>query len=162
MEAIPFFHRVQDVRFAPYPSKLVDDIRAHTRPQDAFATMKPREILLAGRRIFHLRNEDLRGTIPHLRGLRFKFKERESEQLKLYSAMTASEFCQRTHDLGIQVVEFSPDQRRLPIFLLVKEHTAFEGIPYESTESYAYVRTDFCAQEAAGTSEAVSESREGR
>ena len=145
-EAVPFFYRLQDLKFAPYPSTFIDDIRSQTKPHDAFVTMKPREILLAGRRVFYLNNDDLKGTIPHLRGLRFKFPEREKTQRELYATMTVSEFCRISAALHVQVVEFSPEQRRLPIFSMIKDHVAFEATPFESKALYSYVRTDFCSQ----------------
>ena len=143
-EALPFFKRGSKVRLAEYPSKFVQLIRQNTSPREVFATQNPREILLAGRKIYYLNNNDLGGTIPHLRGLRFKFSERLISQMRLYTAMTEMDFCSVARELGVQVVEFSPEQQWFPIYSKVKHQAIFTATPEGELGVFSYVSTREC------------------
>lgn len=144
-EAVPFFNRGSKARLAEYPSRFIGLIWDKTAPQEVFATQNPREILLAGRKIYYLNNDNLGGTIPHLRGLRFKFPQRLTSQLQLYAVMKAEDFCSTAQQLGVHVVEFSPQQQWLPVYSKVKHWELFSATPEGEQGRFSYVSTRECA-----------------
>lgn len=144
VEAVPFFTKEGSKKVADYPSPLIEEIRAKTRPDAVFATSNPREVLLAGRRIYFLNNKDMDGTIPHLQGVSFRFAKRERVQGFLYSANNAETFCSMAERLGISVVEFSPEQQRSDLFRQVSQHTIMRVMVERKGGEFAFVSLDFC------------------
>lgn len=143
-EAPPYFTKEDSKKVADYPSPLIDEIRAKTRPNAVFATSNPREVLLAGRRIYYLNNKDMDGTIPHLRGLNFRFTARERSQGALYAAQSPQELCVTGRQLGVSIVEFSPTQQESELFRQVSQHTIIRATVERKRAEFAFVSLDFC------------------
>jgi hypothetical protein len=148
-EALPYFTKEGAKRVAEYPSPLIEEIRAKTRPDAVFATSNPREVLLAGRRIYFLNNKDMDGTIPHLRGLNFRFIAREKSQGLLYSAQNAKQLCMVGQKLGVSIVEFSPVQQESNLFRQVSQHTIIRATLERKGAEFVFVSLDFCGDIAA-------------
>ena len=144
VEAIAFT-RVYTMPIAPYPSEIVTLIRERTLPHDTFVTSLPREVLLAGRRVYFLHYRTLEGTTPHLRSLGFKLSKRAAQEARVYKAASTQEFCLVARELGVDVVEFSPEQQSLPVFDLVKGHELFAVVPFKESAPRSYISTRFCA-----------------
>ncbi len=142
-EAIAFT-RSFSMPIAPYPSEMVERIRERTRPHDVFVTSLPREVLIAGRRVYLLHYKTLEGTTPHIKALGFNFAKRTEQEARLYRATTLEEFCAAVHDLRVDVIEFSRQQQSLPVYELVRGHELFSGVPYKETEPRSYIGTRLC------------------
>lgn len=143
-EAIPFMQVGKRELLVDYPSPLIDGIREKTRPSDVIATSSPREVLMAGRRVYYLDNTDLAGTIPHLRGLSFRFSRRAELQQQLYRAFDPVGFCEVAAELGVAVVEFSPEQQAKPLFSQLAEQVILRADIPRKNGSFAFVSTGFC------------------
>lgn len=152
MEAIAFT-RSFSMPIAPYPSEMIKRIRERTRPHDVFVTTLPREVLLAGRRVYLLHYKTLEGTIPHLKGLGFKFALRAGQEARLYRATSPETFCSVARELKVDVIEFSPEQQELPLYAALKEHEIFTAVPYKETEPRSYITSRFCDSLRADTSQ---------
>jgi hypothetical protein len=143
MEALAFT-RSFTMPIAPYPSEMIKLIWEKTRPHDVFVTALPREVLLAGRRVYFLHHKSLEGTTPHIQGLGFKFALRAGQEARLYRATSPETFCSVALELKVDVIEFSAEQQRLPLYAAIQEHELFNAVPYKQTEPRSYVSTRFC------------------
>jgi hypothetical protein len=144
MEAIAFT-RSFSMPIAPYPSVMIKLIWERTRPHEVFVTALPREVLLAGRRVYFLHHKTLDGTPPHIQGLGFKFALRAGQEARLYGATSPETFCSVARELKVDVIEFSPDQQKLPLYVAIKEHEIFKAVPYKETEPRSYISSRFCS-----------------
>jgi hypothetical protein len=142
-EAIAFT-RSLSMPIAPYPSEMFERIRERTRPHDVFVTSLPREVLLAGRRVYLLHYRTLEGTTPHIKALGFNFAKRTEQEARLYRATTLEEFCAAVHDLRVDVIEFSRQQQSLPVYELVRSYELFSAVPFKETEPRSYISTRLC------------------
>lgn len=147
-EAIAFT-RSFSMPIAPYPSEMINLIRERTRPHDVFVTSLPREVLLAGRRVYFLHLKNLEGTIPHIKSLGFKFSKRAEQEARFYQAANLEQFCATAQELQVDVIEFSPQQQKLPVYGLVRENEIFSVTPYKETEPRSYISSRFCGLEFA-------------
>lgn len=146
-EAIPFFAWRQREHVIEHPSAMIDQIRSKTGAGDVFATHSSREALMAGRRVYVLDSADIAGTIPRLHGLGFNFEKRAQSQQRLYAAQASSAFCSVARELGVAVVEFSPEEQAKPLFSQLRNHVIIEAeIARKGSGNFAYVSTDFCAE----------------
>ena len=143
MEALAFA-RSFTMPIAPYPSEMIKLISERTRPHDVFVTTLPREVLLAGRRVYYLHHKTLEGTAPHIQGLGFKFALRAGQEARLYRATAPEMFCSVALELKVDVIEFSAQQQQLPLYAAIQEHELFKAVPYKQTEPRSYISTRFC------------------
>jgi hypothetical protein len=89
------------------------------------------------------------GTIPHLRGLNFRFIAREKSQGLLYSAQNAKQLCMVGQKLGVSIVEFSPVQQESDLFRQVSQHTIIRATLERKGAEFVFVSLDFCGDIAA-------------
>jgi hypothetical protein len=116
MELMPFLNSRPSVNFALYPTQAIATVRAQSEPRDTFLSPEAKELHLAGRKLYLGNSADEPGATSILETEKFNVKPREEAVAAIYASENAPQFCARTEENGIDMIEFNNATRSLPLF----------------------------------------------
>jgi hypothetical protein len=126
IELMPFLNSRPAVLYAEYPSEAIAAVRTQSDPRATFLSLESKELHLAGRKVFVGNPNDEPGATSMLETEKFDVISRYQIASNVYGSENAAQFCARTAENGIDVVEFNHTGRTLPVYQRLNDYPRFE------------------------------------
>jgi hypothetical protein len=126
LELMPFLNSRPTIMYAEYPTPAIATVRGQSEPRATFLSGESKELHLAGRKVYLGNPHDEPGATSVLVTEKFNVEPRQQAVEIIYDSEDAAQFCARTGDSRIDVVEFSEGLRTLPVFQRLADFPRFE------------------------------------
>lgn len=144
IENVPYYFSRSDFIYSFYPSPIAQAVEKNSLPRDVFQSDYPREILLAGRRLFFARGSDMGRANSFFMGYLW-LSRRYWHINRIYRAPSLRELCSRTRANRIDFLEFDETRRKLPVFALVETLPRFEVHTGTTVGKLVFVEVKACS-----------------
>jgi hypothetical protein len=128
MELMPFLNTEPRSMYSDYPNRAIRPIRQNSEPRATFLSAESRDLHLAGRKVYLGNPHDEPGATSLVVTEKLNYPARQEAIMQIYASESAAEFCGLIGEHRIDVVEFGPAARLLPLFPQLEGYPRFETV----------------------------------